>query len=110
MGVDDEDGRVFTSGPDGKAEVHGSATADPDLKERTLRAMSFSTHVVSLNAMALMHLGHIQEAGVPVDRDAARHVIDTLAMLKEKTQGNLAPEETRLLDSVLYDLRMKFVQ
>ncbi len=84
--------------------------SDEELTGRTLRAMSFSTHVMSLNAMALMHLGEIEDAEVPPDPGAARHVIDTLAMLKEKTQGNLTSGEERLLDSVLYDLRMKIVQ
>lgn len=86
-----------------------SASDGADLTDRALRAMTFSTHIVSLNAMALMHLGHIEDAEVSPDREAARHVIDTLSMLREKTQGNLTPDEGRLLDSVLYDLRMKFV-
>lgn len=110
MGTDDPDrDRVFTSGPDGGTEVRETASDGPGLTDRTLRAMTFSTHVVSLNAMALMHLGHIEDAEVTPDREAARHVIDTLAMLKAKTQGNLSPDEARLLDAVLYDLQMKFV-
>lgn len=106
---DDTRGRVFTAGPDGAAEVNEASASEPSPDDRRLMAMSFSTHVVSLNAMALMHLGHIENAEVPADRDAAQHVIDTLAMLKVKTQGNLTDPESKLLDSVLYDLRMKFV-
>ncbi len=91
-------------------------TPDPDggpeaLKSRTLREMTFSTHVISLNAMALMHLGEME--GVPDaerDLDAARHTIDTLMVLREKTAGNLTLEEEKLLESVLYDLRMKFLR
>ncbi len=81
------------------------------LKSRTLREMTFSTHIISLNAMALMHLGEMD--GVPDDErdlDAARHTIDTLVVLKEKTAGNLTLEEEQLLGSVLYDLRMKFLR
>lgn len=82
-----------------------------ELKQRTLQEMTFSTHVMALNAMALMHLGQMDGVeGVELDLEAARHVIDTLAMLRVKTQGNLTDEEQRLLDAVLYDLRVKYVQ
>ncbi len=112
---EDEGRRVFSCSPGGSTEIRetgdGSENEPPsNLKQRTLQAMSFSTHVVSLNAMALMHLGYIEGVDVRRDRDAAQHVVDTLTMLKAKTQGNLTPEEEKLLGSVLYDLRMKFVQ
>ena len=42
--------------------------------------------------------------------DQAKHFIDTLAMLEEKTQGNRTPEESALLSSLLYQLRMAFVE
>jgi hypothetical protein len=41
--------------------------------------------------------------------DEARHVIDTLQLLEEKTQGNLTPQERDLLTRLLYDLRMAYV-
>jgi hypothetical protein len=44
------------------------------------------------------------------DLDSAKHSIDTLAVLEEKTKGNLEPEEKRALEEVLYRLRMAFVQ
>ena len=77
-------------GADGAAEVdHTEAGPEPDPKARTLQAMSFSTHVMSLNTMALMHLGAIDGGmELPVDLEAAQHLIDTLAMLREKTHGN----------------------
>lgn len=101
---EDRPGRVVDTGPAGDD--------GPDaLKSRTLQAMTFSTHVVSLNAMALMHMGEMDGlAGAERDLDAAQHVIDTLVMLKLKTQGNLTLEEDKLLDSALYDLRMKFLR
>jgi hypothetical protein len=65
-----------------------------------------------LGVEAAMHLGLI-EAGPGEDRtvdlDAARHVIDLLGILQEKTRGNLTPEENTLLDNMLADLRMQFV-
>ncbi len=106
------DKRVFQAGPDGEARLdHTEADREADPKARTLQAMTFSTHVVSLNAMALMHLGAMDGGpDMPVDLEAAQHLIDTLAMLRDKTRGNLDDGEARLLDTVLYDLRMKFIQ
>lgn len=115
--------RVFHASPDGTAEPAAAAapntggpsgTAEPDLKSRTLAEMSFSTHVLSLNAMAQMQLGALDPGAhgveaVPVDLEGASHLIDTLAMLRDKTRNNLTPAEQKLLDAVLYDLRMKFV-
>ena len=46
---------------------------------------------------------------MPVDLDMAKHIIDTLAVLEEKTKGNLTPEESGLLNEYLYQLRMLFV-
>ena len=45
-----------------------------------------------------------------VDLDLARHHIDTLSMLQEKTEGHLDDEEKALLDRTIYELRMSFVQ
>ncbi len=80
--------------------------------EQTLQEMTFSTHILSLNAMALMHLGLLGEGDdLPrPDRDAARHVIDTLAVLRDKTRGNLTDTEQKLIDGLVYDLRVKFVE
>ena len=75
--------------------------------------VSFSTFILSLNTSALVHLGEIPEPGkeeVCEDLILARHAIDTIAMLKEKTAGNLTKEEQSLIDNILFDLRMKFVK
>lgn len=110
--MSDSKQRVFHAGPEGTVADDKRDGADPgktpDLTERTVREMTFSTHVISLNAMAMMYLGQIE--GGETDRDGAQHMIDTLAMLREKTQGNLTADEARLLDSILYDLRLKFVE
>ena len=74
--------------------------------------MTFATLVISLSTGAMVHLGaqpdEADEAG-PVDLDLARQSIDILAMLREKTRGNLDESEAQLLDAVLHDLRMRFV-
>lgn len=105
----DDAGRVFRATPDGVTEEQAEAPkADgPDLTERTVHAMTFSTHIISLNAMAMMYMGQLGDGDI--DKEGAQHIIDTLAMLREKTQGNLTADEARLLDSLLYDLRLKYV-
>ncbi len=72
----------------------------------------FSTLVITLSTSALLYLGEIPdpETNAPaVNLPLARHSIDILSMLKDKTKGNLTPQESSLLDGFLYDLRMKFV-
>jgi hypothetical protein len=45
-----------------------------------------------------------------VNLEAAQHMIDILALLEEKTRGNLSAEERQLLDQLLFELRMRFVE
>lgn len=78
-------------------------------------AIDFSTFVLSLGTSALYQMGQAAnpESGAePGDANlpAARQMIDTLEMLQEKTLGNLEPDEARLLESVLYELHLKFVE
>lgn len=73
---------------------------------------SFGTLLISLSTQALMHLGEIPDLeGGDARRDlaAARHIIDLIAVLERKTQGNLDADEAALLERILYDLRMRFV-
>ena len=75
--------------------------------------VSFSTFVLGLSTQALLHLGEIEDPAIGrLERDlaAAKHVIDILGILKDKTRGNLEQAEERLLEAVLYDLRMKYVE
>ena len=79
-------------------------------------AIDFSTFVLSLGTSALYQLGEIgdSESGAegPVEPNlpVARQTIDTLEMLTEKTRGNLTDTESKLLESILYELRMRFVE
>ncbi len=78
-----------------------------------LPEVTFATFILSLNTSALVHLGELPEPGKEepgCDMELARHAIDTIAMLKEKTRGNLTEEESALIDNILFDLRMKFVK
>jgi hypothetical protein len=72
----------------------------------------FASFIVSLSHAAVFHLGQApdpQTGQTRQDLPMARHTIDTIAMLKEKTQGNLSNEEQQLIDNVLTDLRLAYV-
>ena len=73
--------------------------------------MDFVTFTISLARSAMMHLEgqELPDGSRHKDVEMARQSIDILAMLKEKTQGNLSQEEAKLLEQVLYELRMVFV-
>lgn len=75
--------------------------------------MNFSTFVFSLSTQALAHLGEIPnpiDNQTAVDLGAAKQLIDILGILKDKTKGNLDQAESALLDNMLYDLRLKYVE
>ena len=75
--------------------------------------VTFSTFVLGLSTQALLHLGEIPNPvtrTVETDLEAARQVIDILGMLADKTRNNLEPGEQSLLESALYDLRMRYVE
>ena len=85
---------------------------DPKKTEGELLHIDFSTFVVSLSHSALQHLGDAEQPDGRTEPHLpmARHTIDILGMLQEKTKGNLTGEEERLLSQVLYDLRLRFVE
>jgi hypothetical protein len=74
--------------------------------------MSFEQLVQSIYLSAIMQLGGATHEGQQpqVDILGARQSIDMLGVLAEKTKGNLTPEENRLLDSALFELRMAFLE
>ena len=76
--------------------------------------LTFSGFVLSLATTAALHFGDIADPATgrksEPDVEAAGRIIDILAMLQQKTRGNLIPEEDRLVDDLLYELRLRFVQ
>jgi hypothetical protein len=73
---------------------------------------SFVAFVMSLATTAAVHFGDIEDPTVGAahrNLPAAAQMIDILAMLQQKTQGNLDSEEQQFLDQVLYELRMRYV-
>lgn len=80
---------------------------------KELPAIDFLTFIVSMSHSALLHLGDApdpstgaREKNLPL----ARQTIDLLAMLQDKTRGNLSGDEERVLSQAIYDLRMRFVE
>lgn len=76
--------------------------------------ITFTGFVLSLATTAAVHFGDIADphTGQPVEPDlrAASQMIEILAMLQEKTRGNLIEAEARLMDDLLYELRLRYVQ
>ena len=75
--------------------------------------VTFSAFVMSLNTSVLYHLGEIKDPATgasEVNYDLARHAIDTLVMLQEKTRGNLSKEEEEMLKNIVYDVKLRFVK
>jgi hypothetical protein len=79
-----------------------------------LPQIDFSTFILSLSTSALYQMGLVPDPeGVKAaepNRALAQHTIATLEMLQEKTRGNLDPQESKLFENLLYELRMRFVE
>ena len=87
---------------------HSDAPSNEALPE-----INFSTFVIGLSTQALMHLGEISNpmsGQVEIDVPTAKQMIDILGLLKEKTRGNLNANEDQLMEDILFDLRMKYVE
>ena len=81
--------------------------------ERSGKAIDFTTVLLGFASSALIHLGvqaNPDSGAVTRDAALAREVLEVLALLREKTRGNLSHEEERFFDSLLADLRLKFVE
>ena len=104
--------------PAGTAVPHGAApeaASEPEFERRPLDEPEGVDFTMLINAMAqpaLLYLGEIPhpETGQPtLDLEGARIQIDLLDLLRVKCRGNLTPQEQNLLESVLYQLRMRYV-
>jgi hypothetical protein len=75
--------------------------------------VTFSSFVMSLGMQALMQMGEMpgpDGAQIERDREAASRTIELLAILWDKTEGNLDQEESRLLKEILHNVRMAYVR
>ena len=86
----------------------------PEEQDKDGMVFDFRAYITSLAMQALIFLGVIPNplSGETMEKnlDQARLLIDTLVILKEKTAGNLTKEEEDLLNTMLYELQMKFVE
>ena len=75
--------------------------------------ITLGAFLVSLSTQALVLLGEIPSpitGKSETDLPGVREIIDLIAMLQEKTRGNVEPAEAQLFDKILYDLRMRYVE
>ena len=91
------------------------AENSPDTStEYQASALSFPGFVLSLAHTAAVHLGDAPDpvtgAKSEVRLDAAQQMIEILMLLEEKTRGNLTAEERQLLEQLLYELQMRFLE
>ena len=95
--------------PQAKEEKkHTEAEHDHPLPE-----VNFNSLIFSLSSSALLHMGEIadpQTGQKRLDLPMAKHSIDIISMLKDKTKGNLDGEEQKFIDSILTDLRLRYVK
>ncbi len=98
------------------AELDNNSNGREESKQNDMPKIpnaSFSFFISSLVAQALISLGEVDN---PLSKkrdqnlDQAKFTIDTLQIIKDKTVGNLSEDETKLLDTALYDLRMRYVE
>ena len=76
--------------------------------------LSFTAFVLSLASTAAIHFGDLADPvsgeHAEVNLDGAAQMIEILALMEQKTRGNLTAEEREILNQVLYELRMRFVE
>jgi hypothetical protein len=112
------DRRRFDASGEARAEERQASETPPpsgaaDVRPDAELPVTFSTFLLGLSTQALLHLGEIPNPmsnQVETDLGAAKHVIDILGVLETKTRGNLDEGEQQLVTSVLYDLRMRYVE
>ena len=108
---------------DWKSQVHaekeslrhptsGGQQEPPSEEHPPIPEASFSVLVTTLASQSMVALGQFpapEEQEVPVHLEFAKHCIDMLGVLEQKTAGNLTPDESQLLGRFLYELRMLYV-
>jgi uncharacterized protein DUF1844 len=84
------------------------------VENQDVQGVTFTGFILSLATTAAVHFGDIADpnTGEQVEQNlaAAAQMIELIALLQEKTKGNLSDPESRLVDDLLYELRMRFVQ
>jgi hypothetical protein len=88
-------------------------TKKEDVQRPPLPEVNFTSLIFSLSSSAFFNLGEIadpQTGQIQKDLPLAKHSIDIIAMLRDKTKGNLNDEEQKFLENILADLRLRYVK
>jgi uncharacterized protein DUF1844 len=83
------------------------------MADETLPDIDFATFVLSMASSAFLHLGEMPDPDTQQKQPnlpLAKQTIDILGMLQGKTRGNLSRDEEQLLENLLYDLRLRYVE
>jgi len=102
----------FSAKREGEEEPEAKEEEKSEEREIPLPEINFTNFLFSLSTSALIQLGEIQDPltqKTSKNLPLAKQTIDLIGMLREKTKGNLSPKEENFLDSILYDLRMRYV-
>ncbi len=94
-------------------KIEEPLTKDTSHQEGPLPEIDFINFIFSLSTSVLIQLGEIQDPiseTVTKNLPLAKQTIDLIGMLMEKTKGNLTPQEEKVIESILYDLRMRYVR
>jgi len=100
--------------PDSQAAAGAEASSSTETNHRPLPPANLSFLIGTLYLQGAMALGLLPTTTAdgkprPVERESARHVIDLLDVLQQKTEGNRTPDETAELEAALHELRLAFV-
>ena len=109
----DNEGRLKEEEKAESREEKKEEPAKEDKQRPPLPEVNFNSLIFSLSSSALFHFGDItdpQTGEKKEDLPMAKHSIDIIAMLKEKTKGNLTNEEQQFIDHILTDLRLRYVK
>jgi hypothetical protein len=94
-------------------EERAAEAGRPEGAPGRMPPMDFATFVLSLATSAQMHMGLLQNPATGKQErnlDMAKQTIDLIGMLQDKTKGNLSDQESKLIEQVLYELRMVYVE
>ncbi len=106
------DAKSAKSEAETRSEEKAGGRAERWSDNELLYEFGFSTFILSLSTSALVHLGELPDPITnkkEVNLQLAKQTISIIEMLKDKTKGNLTSEEESLMESVLYDVRLKYL-
>jgi hypothetical protein len=109
----EEKARAAAAGESSGSSQQAQASTAFSQSREAAPEITFATFVVGLSTQALVHLGELPDphsAQPATDLAAAQQLIDIIAMLETKTRGNLDRDEQAMLEAILFELRMKYVE